>query len=154
MTTGGQLHSSDRRSIGGGTVWIAVLLVIAALVTMMARGSGGSEAQWQEIQETLVTGEIQAVELVAPDRRQPLESPAEILRFVQAAVSGTFDEDNPNHTGPTPEITVLFLFGNDEPLALNQWPDGRFELQRGGRQFLIEAPQLAALLEERGIVYR
>ena len=36
---------------------------------------------------------------------------------------------------------------------MGQWPDGRFEMQRDGSQFLIEAPGLAALLEERGIVY-
>ena len=134
-------------------LWIGVVLVVGLLVTVAAGSSGGSESSWQAIQEELVVGDVRAVELRAPGRTEMVDSPEEILEFVEASVSGVFAEDNPDHNGPTPEITVLFLLEDDEYLAMGQWPDGRFEMQRDGSQFLIEAPGLAALLEERRIVY-
>ena len=60
--------------------------------------------------------------------------------------AGTFGEDNPNHFGPTPEVGVLVTLHDNSPVNVAQWPDGRFEVAKNGRQFLVNAPELAALL--------
>ena len=75
-------------------LWIGVVLVVGLIATVAVGGIGGSEPSWQAIQEELVVGDVRAVELRAPGRTEVVDSPEEILEFVEASVSGVFAEDN------------------------------------------------------------
>lgn len=130
-----------------------VLLSCLLVIPSCTSGREKSEGAWSEVRESLSRGEILTIEIRGPGRKEIVRSPAEVSTIIDAFVSGAFDEDNPNHFGPTPEITVLFMMNGGEYQAVGQWPDGRFELQRDERQFLVEAPELAVVLKERGFVY-
>ena len=60
----------------------------------------------------------------------------------------------PSSNGPTAEIVITYNFPTDQVLSPNQWPDGRFEVRWGGRQFLVQSPELARLLQVRGFTYQ
>ncbi|MHB0981238.1 MAG: hypothetical protein ACYC5Q_14430 [Thermoleophilia bacterium] len=136
---------------------MAIVLLAAAL---LAGATGcnllGVDAGrlWADLQRDLTTSTVVSVELQADGRENTLVTGAEADGLSQAFLAGTFSEDNPENFGPTPAVSALFLYAGHEPLAVNQWPDGRFELRSAERQFLIDSPELSALLRQKGFVYR
>ncbi len=136
---------------------MAIVLLAAAL---LAGATGCNPFRvdagrlWTDLQGDLTTSTLVSVELRAEGRENTLVTGAEADGLSQAFLAGTFSEDNPENFGPTPSVSALFLFEGHELFPVNQWPDGRFELRSAGRQFLIDSPELSALLRRKGFVYQ
>lgn len=137
-------------------VFLLAALVAAVLAGVSSCRPGGVDPArvWADVQRDLGARPVASVELIADGRDNTAETGAEADALADAFLAGTFDEDNPENFGPTAAVVTLFRYEGLEPLAVNQWPDGRFELRKSGRQFLIASPELAELLRERGFVYR
>jgi hypothetical protein len=105
------------------------------------------------MQHEIATAKVVSVALRGPRTADASITGAECQEFVRALVAGTFDEDNPNNYGPTPEVSALFTCADGQVIIANEWPDGRFELRYEDRQFLVRAPGLEVLLRQRGFVY-
>lgn len=58
-------------------------------------------------------------------------------RFADALLLAEFAEDNPENFGPTATIVPLFYYSGGTVVAVPRWPNGRFQITRGGRQFLV-----------------
>lgn len=152
---------AGRYSLLQGKVRLIALVGLLALlgfalltVSGCASGEDRSRDVWRGIQQHLSAADVSKVQFWGPGDGTSgavAEPPAAV---VAALISGTFAEDNPNHFGPTPEVGVTFVLKQGDPLNVAQWPDGRFEIARNGRQFLVSAPELAFMLTEAGFVYR
>jgi hypothetical protein len=127
-------------------------LVLAALVVVVS-GCQSPEDRWSEMQQEIAGAEVVSVALRGPRTANSVITGAECQEFVRALIAGTFDEDNPNDYGPTPEVSALFTCADGQAIVANEWPDGRFELRYKDRQFLVRAPKLELLLESRGFDY-
>lgn len=150
---------------GGGegvlTVRRGIVVAIVLLAAALLAGATGfnpfevdADRLWTELQRDLTTSTLVSVELRADGRENALMTEAEADGLSQAFLAGTFSEDNPKNFGPTPAVAALFDYAGHELLVVNQWPDGRFELRSAGRQFLIDSPELSALLRRKGFVYQ
>ena len=139
-----------RRVLVAATVFLAFVLLV---------GLGGlgcdpaAEDVWRSMQTELADDAVISVQLHSwgPKQETLVGDTAEV--FAQAFLAGTFDMDNPEHFGPTADITLLFLYEGREPVRVNQWPDDRFEVGYGKAQFLICSPELTQLLRSRGFVH-
>jgi len=131
-----------------------VLAVIFTLTFLVKSPEERDRATWERMQRHFDPAAVTKVELTGPAGLRATLTGPEAQTFTQALLAGTFSETNAQHLGPTAEIVVVYTFPGGETFFPNQWPDGRFELTWGGRQFLVSSPELARLLEEKGYVYR
>ena len=138
-------------------VAIIALIVLAAvfiLTFIVQVPEELNRVTWEDMQRHFDPAAVATVELTGPAGRRATLTGAEAQTFTRALLAGTFSESNAQHFGPTAEIGVGFAFPGDETFRSNQWPDGRFEILWGGRQFLVSSPELTKLLEQKGYVYR
>ena len=166
--TGAALPKSSSQNDGSGLtartslrrLWpvavIIALLVLGAVLLLTFIVQVPEEldrAAWEDMQHRYDPAAVTKVDLNGPAGPATLTG-AEAQTFTRALLTGTFNESNAQHFGPTPEIGVGYTFPDEETFRSNQWPDGRFEILWSGRQFLVSSPGLARLLEEKGYVYR
>ncbi|MCJ7797355.1 MAG: hypothetical protein MUQ56_11425 [Thermoleophilia bacterium] len=136
---------------------IIVLIVLAAILALTFIVQVPEELDretWKSMQRHFDPAAVTKVELTGPAGLRATLAGPEAQSFSRALFAATFVESNAQHFGPTAEIVVVYTFPGEETFTPNQWPDGRFEVSWGGRQFLVSSPELARLLEEKGYVYR
>ncbi|MCL4367909.1 MAG: hypothetical protein M1337_01855 [Actinobacteria bacterium] len=110
---------------------------------------------WQDLQDQLASSTIQKAEIWADGPKRAVLTGADAQEFSDAFVlGGIFSEDNPDSYGPTASVVVTLTYAGGQVITLPQWPDGRFQVQIEGRQFLVSSPNSASLLRDRGFVYQ
>ncbi|MCL5735308.1 MAG: hypothetical protein M1274_06915 [Actinobacteria bacterium] len=137
---------------GLGTVFVVVALTIAVFA-VAGRQDEGVEA-WRGLRKEFAGQKPTFAQVVAPWPKGANLTRPDAEAFARALFSGTFASTNRSHEGPTASIVVLIQYeGYRQPVAPNQWPDGRFEITWNNVQFLVSSPELSRLLAERGFTY-
>ena len=113
-----------------------------------------NRAAWADLRSRFHPTTVLRVQLTGPSRPDVFLTGTDAEAFATALVGGTFDESSALRYSPTAEIVITYTFPGDQVFSPNQWPDGSFEVSWGGRQFLVQSPELARLLQESGFTYQ
>lgn len=114
-----------------------LFMLLAAASVVVAIGctpqAKSAERLWADLVRELTDSKIASAELQAAGTRSKVATGSEAEAFLHAFLAGTFSEDNPQNFGPTPAISIRFVFQGHDPVSVGQWPDKRFELRSAGR---------------------